>query len=258
MSRQKIISFVNQKGGTGKTTAAVSIGAGLLKEGYKTLLVDLDPQANTTISLGIDPTKVDSSMYEVLLQEVPLGEILMTSSSTGVELAPARKELSNTDLNLATEKNNQLRLKEALKDLKDKYDFILIDCPPSLSLLSVNALAASNGVLIPILCDYLSLEGLKQLMDSISLIKKRINQELKIVGILPNMVDFRLKLTHESLDLVRNHFKELIFDNIVRTCVRLKEAPSFGKSIFTYAPHSIGVENYHAVVKEMLERVRRI
>ena len=258
MSRQKIISFVNQKGGTGKTTAAVSIGAGLLKEGYKTLLVDLDPQANTTISLGIDPTKVDSSMYEVLLQEVPLGEILITSPSTGAELAPARKELSNTDLNLATEKNNQLRLKEALKDLKDKYDFILIDCPPSLSLLSVNALAASNGVLIPILCDYLSLEGLKQLMDSISLIKKRINQELKIVGILPNIVDFRLKLTHESLDLVRNHFKELIFDNVVRTCVRLKEAPSFGKSIFTYAPHSIAVENYHAVVKEMLERVRRI
>jgi len=231
-TKVKILAIANQKGGTGKTTVSVNLAAGLAKRNFKTLLIDLDPQHSTTLSLGIDSTGLSTSIYEVLLGEITLEDALTETFVSNLTLVPAKVDLSNVEINLVNEARYQFRLKENLNPIARQYDYILIDCPPSLSLLTINALVASNNVIIPILCDYLSLEGLKQLIASIERVQKGLNPSLKILGILPNMVDFRCNITKESLNLVRNHFKGLVFKNLIRTCVKVKEAPSFSKSIF--------------------------
>lgn len=252
----KRLAIVNQKGGTGKTTVSVSLSAGLAKRKFRILLIDLDPQHNATLSLGIDPTPL-SSTYEVLLGEADLEEILIKTPISNLTLAPAKVDLSNADINLANEARYQFRLRESLNPIVNEYDYILVDCPPSLGLLTINALVAADNVIIPILCDYLSLEGLRQLTTSIERVQQGLNPSLKILGILPNMVDFRLNITKESLNLVKSHFKDLVFKNLIRTCVRVKEAPSFDKSIFDYAPHSTGAKEYTRLVTEVIRRARQ-
>jgi len=252
----RVIAFTNQKGGTGKTTVSVNLGVGLAKRKLKTLLIDLDPQHSTTLSLGIDSMDLSTSTYEVLLREATLEEILIDTSISNLTLAPAKLDLSNADINLANEDRFQFRLKESLNPIASRYDYILIDCPPSLGLLTINALVAADNVIIPILCDYLSLEGLKQLISSIEKVQEGLNPDLKVLGILPNMVDFRLNISKESLDLVKKHFRGLVFKTLIRTCVKMKEAPSFGKAIFDYAPHSVGAKEYTKLVSEVIRRAK--
>lgn len=252
----KRLAIVNQKGGTGKTTVSVNLSVGLAKRKFKTLLIDLDPQHNATLSLGIDSVDLPASTYEVLLGETTLGETLIKTPISGLTLAPAKVELSSADINLASEARYQFRLRESVNPIAKQYDYILVDCPPSLGLLTINALVAADSVMIPILCDYLSLEGLRQLITSIEKIQKGLNSDLKILGILPNMVDFRLNITKESLNLVKNHFKGLVFKSIIRTCVKVKEAPSFGKSILDYAPNSTGAKEYTKLVTEVIRRAK--
>jgi chromosome partitioning protein len=250
----RVISFINQKGGTGKTTATVNCGAGLARSGYKTLLVDFDPQANATISCAVDQTKLEKSIYEVLLGELSLSKIVRQTSVPKLTLAPARSNLSNTTINLANEPRNQYKLMQALQQVRNTFDYILIDCPHSLNLLSINALTCSDGIIIPTLCDYLSLEGLKQLMESINQVKAKLNPKVIILGILPNMTDFRRNLDKESLSLIKSTFKDLVFNTIVKICVSLAEAPSYGKNIFDHAPLSSGAQAYKKLIKEIIKR----
>lgn len=250
----KTIAFVNQKGGTGKTTACVNIAAALALKKYKILLIDLDGQANTTISLGIDPLEVKRSMYDVLLNHIELEEIVQQSPRENLWLAPANIELANSDISLD---GHQTRLKEIIQSYKERFDFLLIDCPPSLSLLTVNALSASDGVIIPILCDYLSLEGLKQLLLSIEKVKNRFNHSLTILGILPNKVDRRRNLTNETLELIKKEFPKEVFKTEIPVCAALAEAPSFGKDIFGYTSWSTGAIAYKEVTTEMLRRIEK-
>ena len=208
----------------------MNLSVGLARRRFKVLLIDLDPQHNSTLSLGVNTSTLPLSTYDVLLGETTLKETLIDTPISNLTLAPANVELSNAGINLASEPRYQSRLKEGLTPITNRYDYIVIDCPPSLGVLTINALVAADSVIIPILCDYLSLEGLKQLVTSIERVKG-LNPYVKILGILPNVVDFRLNITKESLTLVRDHFKELVFKNVIRTCVKVKEAPSFGKSM---------------------------
>lgn len=250
----KIIAFVNQKGGTGKTTACVNIAATLALKEYKTLLLDLDGQANATISLGINPLELKSSMYDVLLNHIELEKIIQRSSRENLWLAPANVELANSDISL---EGHQTRLKEIIQPYKKRFDFLLIDCPPSLSLLTVNALSASDGVIIPLLCDYLSLEGLKQLLLSIEKVKNRFNHDLTILGILSNKVDRRRNLTNETLELIKREFPKQVFKTEVPVCAALAEAPSFGRDIFAYTSWSTGAQAFREVTAEILKRTER-
>jgi len=253
----KRLAIVNQKGGTGKTTVSVNLSVGLAKRKFKTLLIDLDPQHNSTLSLGIDTPTLPLSTYDVLLGEASLKDALVNTTITNLTLAPAKIELINADINLVNQARYQSRLKESLTRITNRYDYIVIDCPPSLGVLTINALVTADSVIIPILCDYLSLEGLRQLITSIETVRKGLNPYLKILGILPNMVDFRLNIAKESLTLVKTRFKELVFRNVIRTCVRIKEAPSFGESIFDYAPHSRGAKEYTRLVTEVIRRAKQ-
>lgn len=247
----KVISFVNQKGGTGKTTACINISAGLALKGYNVLLIDIDPQANSTLSLGVDPGQVDGSMYDVLLNHRELPGILQATPRSRLKLAPANMELANSDISL---EGHQTRLKDALRGHKGQYDYILIDCPPSLSLLTINGLVASDSVIIPVLCDYLSLEGLKQLLESMARVRKGFNKGLQVLGILPNMVDHRRNLTGDVLSLIHANFKDLVFKVEIPVSVALAEAPSFSKDIFAYESWSPGGEAYRRLIQEIVKR----
>lgn len=250
----KIIAFVNQKGGTGKTTACINIAAALALRKYKILLLDLDAQANATISLGVNPLELKKSMYDVLLNQVELMEIVQQSTRENLWLAPANTELANTDISL---EGHQTRLKEIIQPYKKSFDFLLIDCPPSLSLLTVNSLSASDGVIIPILCDYLSLEGLKQLLLTIERVKNGFNYNLTILGILSNKVNHRRNLTNETLELIKKEFPNEVFKTEIPICAALAEAPSFGRDIFGYTSWATGASAYREVATEILKRIEK-
>lgn len=251
----RVISIVNQKGGTGKTTSVINISAYLARAGYKTLIVDMEPQANATLYLGIDPLSLEISMYDVLLKDtVNLNDIILSTNIENLHLAPAQVSLSKSDINLADKPNKQYRLKEKLADLKPKYDYILIDCPPSLSLLPINALTASDEVIIPLQPKYLSLEGLKQLKFSLDRTKDELNPSLRTLGILFTMVDMRPKMTKHSMELVREHFGGKVFNSIIRTCSKFDEAPIAGQPISEYDPKSKGAEDYKNVTEEVIKR----
>ena len=248
----KIISICNQKGGTGKTTTCVNIAAALALKEYKVLLIDLDGQANATISLGVNPVELKETMYDVLLGHIKLETIIQQSPRENLWLAPANIELANSDISL---EGHQTRLKEIIQPYKERFDFLLIDCPPSLSLLTINALSASDGVIIPILCDYLSLEGLKQLLFTIEKIKNGFNHDLTILGILSNKVDHRRNLTNETLELVKKEFPKEIFKTEIPVCAALAEAPSFGRDVFGYTSWATGAVAYREVTAEILKRI---
>ncbi|MEP2026573.1 MAG: AAA family ATPase [Reichenbachiella sp.] len=244
----KIIAIVNQKGGTGKTTTTVNLGCALAKKGKKVLLVDLDAQGNLSYSLGI--LEIEKSIGQVILGEVNIEDILV--STEGLDIAPAEIDLADVEINIAGELARESILKKVLEQVKG-YDYVLIDCPPSLSLLTINALNAASRVIVPLQMEVLSLQGLDQIITTINQIKEVLNEELQIMGLLPVMVDSRRKLSREIYEHIEENYKFKIFNSRIRTNVRASEAPSFGESLISYAPTSNGAKDYMAFADEILK-----
>lgn len=252
----KVISILNQKGGTGKTTTTVSLGHCLAQKGHQVLVVDLDPQANTTVSFDIYPKDFNASTAIALIdEEVSLSSIVIPTRIKGLYLAPADSSLGSVDINLANLQDKQFKLKKKIEKLNFKYDFILIDCPPSLGLLPINALVASNYVLIPMLAKYLALEGLKHMNISIEKVKQELNPEIEMMGILFCMVDFRLRITKASIALVKENFGDKVMDKHVRLCSKFDEAVIAKKTIFEYAPKSNGAIDYQEATECILDKI---
>ena len=248
----KIIAICNQKGGVGKTSTAISLASCLALEGKKTLLVDLDPQGNATSGLGIDKKSVQKSIYHALLEDIPISEVVAPACLENLFIVPANEHLSGTEVELVSELGREGKLKKALAALDASFQFVLIDCPPSLGLLTVNALTGAHSVIIPIQCEYYALEGLGQLMKTITLIKDNLNTSLEIEGIVMTMADFRTNLTQEVIDEVKKHFGDKVYKTIIPRNIRLSEAPGFGKPIFLYDEHSEGAKKYRELAKEFL------
>lgn len=248
----KIIAICNQKGGVGKTSTAVSLASCLALEGKKTLLADLDPQGNSTSGLGINKSEVQKSSYHALLESVPLMEILMGTCVDNLQIVPANQDLAAAEVELVGELGREGRLKKALTSLDSSIETVLIDCPPSFGLLTVNALTASNSVIIPIQCEYYALEGLGQLTKTIGLIRDNLNPTLEIEGVLMTMADYRTKLTQEVIDEVRKHFGSKVYRTVIPRNIRLSEAPGFGKPIFLYDKDSEGARKYKELTKEFI------
>ncbi|AGA70911.1 ATPase involved in chromosome partitioning [Desulfitobacterium dichloroeliminans LMG P-21439] len=251
----RIIAIANQKGGVAKTTTAVNLSACLVEHGKRVLLLDLDPQGNASSGCGINKNKLEKSIYDVLINEVPLEKIIMKTEIPGLLIAPARIELAGAEIELVGLEKREGKLVSALAKVKDEYDFIIIDCPPSLGLLTLNALTASTDVLIPVQCEYYALEGLTLLMDTIHRVKRNLNPNLNILGALLTMFDARTNLGIQVVDEVKKYFKQKVFSTIVPRNVRLGEAPSHGKPIVLYDSRSRGAEVYRDLAEEVLERV---
>jgi chromosome partitioning protein len=250
----KIMAVTNQKGGVGKTTTSVNLACGLAMEGKRVLLVDIDPQGNATSGMGIDRRGLHRCIYNVLIGGLAIEKAIVKTKIERLSLLPATIQLAGAEVELATMEGRERKLKESLGKIKDQYDFIIIDCPPSLGLLTINALTASDSVLVPIQCEYYALEGLSQLMHSIFLVRRSLNPELKIEGILLTMFDGRTNLSIQVVDEVKKHFKHQVYKTIIPRNIRLSEAPSYGKPIMIYDPKSKGAEVYQELVKEVLER----
>ncbi len=254
----KIYAVVNQKGGVGKTTSVINLCAYLAKRGQRTLLIDMDPQANATSGIGINKYDLQHSTYELLLETVHLDEICQTLSDYQLDVLPAHPSLSGAEVELVNAIGREYRLQKVLDGVNGRYDYILIDCPPSLGLLTVNALtAARDGVLIPVQCEYLALEGLSQLTQTVELVRKYLNAHLTIRGVFMTMYDGRTNLSRQVVEEVRNYFKEKVFRTIVPRSIRLSEAPSYGQPISVYAPASTGAIAYKLLVAEILNQDTR-
>ena len=248
----KVIAICNQKGGVGKTSTAVSLASCLALEGKKTLLIDLDPQGNSTSGLGVNKSEVQKSSYHALLESIPLSEILTRTCVDNLEIIPANQDLAATEVELVGELGREGRLRKAVSQLDPSFETVIIDCPPSFGLLTINALTAANTVLIPIQCEYYALEGLSQLVKTINLIKDNLNPSLEIEGILMTMADYRTKLTQEVIDEVRKHFGPKVYQTVIPRNIRLSEAPGFGKPIFLYDKDSEGARKYRDLTKEFI------
>ena len=248
----RVYALANQKGGVGKTTTAVSLCAYLASVGKRILLVDIDPQANATSSLGIDKNALAHSVYDVLVSARVGSSTTVVTSQRGLDLLPSSPALAGADIELVEMTGREAKLKQVLKPLRDHYDFILIDTPPSMGLLTVNALVAADGVIIPVQCEYLPLEGLTQLLQTIELIRRNLNPQLIIRGILMTMYDPRTNLAREVVQEVRRHFPQKTFQAIIPRSVKLSEAPSYGEPIGRYAPDSSGAQAYNAFGQEFL------
>ena len=249
----KIYALANQKGGVGKTTTAVNLGAYLSSCGLKVLLVDIDPQSNATSSLGIVKRQVKQSTYQALAEQCSLAETVRPTEWDKLYLAPASPNLAGAEIELVEASGREYLLRQAIVSLADKYDYVLIDCPPSLGLLTVNALtAALHGVIVPIQCEYLALEGLTELLNTIRLVRERLNPRLAIRGMLMTMFDPRTNLSQQVVDEVKRHFDRYIFETVIPRNVRLSEAPSFGRPIMDYAPKSAGARAYQSLTLEIL------
>lgn len=249
----KIISIINQKGGVGKTTTAVNLGAYLADKGHKTLLIDADSQANATSGLTAQK-KYDTDLYDVIHGQVSAEDAVYKTKIKKLHLLPASMNLAGVELELAALPNRENLLKNLLAPLKDKYDFILIDCPPSLSLMTVNALVAADDILIPIQAEFYSLEGLSQLIKTVRIISRKQNPSLKVVGILLTMFDGRTNLSLQVEEEVKKYFGSKVFKTVIPRSVKLSEAPSFGEPILTYAPKSKGAEAYKKLTREVIKR----
>ncbi len=247
-----IYAIANQKGGVGKTTTAVNLGAYLAAKGQRVLLIDLDPQANATSSLGFDKKQIATSMYNVLISNLPLSEMIQLTKRVHLDLAPSTPQLAGADVELVALPERERRLKQALAPIQDNYDYILVDCPPALSLLTINALAAVQGVIVPVQCEYLALEGLSQIMNTVQLVRKALNPSLTLRGLLMTMFDSRARLAHQVVAEVRSHFGDRVFKTLVPRSIRLGEAPSFGQPILAYAATSSGAAAYDQLADEVL------
>ncbi|MBM6615799.1 ParA family protein [Desemzia sp. RIT804] len=248
----RVISVANQKGGVGKTTTTVNLGAALAHQGKKILLIDIDAQGNATSGLGVRKADVEKDIYDVLVNETPIGEVVMPSSRENLWVVPATIQLAGAEIELTTQMARESRLKSALRDLQDEYDYILIDCPPSLGHLTINAFTASDSILIPVQCEYYALEGLSQLLNTVRLVQKHFNPDLRIEGVLLTMLDARTNLGYEVVDEVKKYFREKVYKTIIPRNIRLSEAPSHGLSIIDYDPRSRGAEVYVELAKEVL------
>ncbi|CAN5857851.1 sporulation initiation inhibitor protein Soj [soil metagenome] len=246
-----MIALANQKGGVGKTTTAVNLGACLAQLGYRVLVCDLDPQANASTGLGINPRNVAASMYDVMLNDLPLEDCVEPSSVRNLFVAPASLDLAGAEIELVPAFSRELRLRRAVEQVVDDYDFVLIDCPPSLGLLTVNGLAAANEVVVPVQCEYYALEGLSQLMRNVSLVQKNLNPQLELTAIICVMYDARTKLSGQVVREVRKHFGDKVCHNVVPRTIRLSEAPSFGQPIVAFDPTSRGAIAYRELAKEV-------
>jgi chromosome partitioning protein len=250
----KIIAIVNQKGGVGKTTTAINLSSCLAAAEQKTLLIDLDPQANTTSGVGLDKHKIDISIYDVLIGQMTLPEVIRSTEMQFLNIAPSSISLVGAEVELVSMVARESRLKDAVTPIVDQYDYVIIDCPPSLGLLTINALTAAYSVMVPIQCEYYALEGLGQLMNTIKLVQQRLNPSLKMEGVLLTMFDSRLNLSKQVSQEVRNHFNEKVYETVIARNVRLSEAPSFGKPIILYDILSTGAENYMSLTKEVMSQ----
>ncbi|MFC0234416.1 ParA family protein [Vagococcus entomophilus] len=248
----RIISVANQKGGVGKTTTTVNLGACLAFLGSKVLLIDIDAQGNATSGIGIRKSDVSKDVYDVLVNEYPIADVIHHTTRENLDIVPATIQLAGAEIELTPMMARESRLKSAIKDVEPLYDYILIDCPPSLGHLTINAFTASDSILIPVQCEYYALEGLSQLLNTVRLVQKHFNPELRIEGVLLTMYDARTNLGSEVVEDVRKYFRERVYDTIIPRNVRLSEAPSHGLSIIDYDPRSRGAEVYQALAKEVL------
>ena len=247
----RVMAVANQKGGVGKTTTAVNLGACLADLGFRVLLVDLDPQGNATTGLGVNPWSVETSMYDVLLKELPIEDCIDATSVRNLFVAPANLDLAGAEMELVSAFAREFRLKRSLEPVRTDYDYVLIDCPPSLGQLTVNGLAAASEVLVPIQCEYYALEGLSQLLRTVDSIRKNLNGDLEVSTLVLVMFDARTKLSIQVADEVRGHFGERVCRHVIPRAVRLSEAPSFGKPINVFDPTSRGAIAYRELAKEV-------
>ncbi len=247
----RVIAIINQKGGSGKTTTAVNLGAYLAVFKKRVLVLDLDPQANTTIHLGLKPHTIDKSIYGVMTDKIDIATVIKETLINNLYICPANINLSGVEIELAGVVGREMVLKDSLNKIIDEYDFIIIDCPPSLSLLTINALTVAEEIIIPVQTEFFALEGMGKLMNTVDIIKKRLNRKLKITGILPTMFDGRTNLSREVIDKIKEYFGDKVYQTKIRKNIKLAEASSHGKPIFLYDPKSSGAEDYESFSKEV-------
>lgn len=250
----KVIAIANQKGGVGKTTTAINLAASLAVLEHKTLLIDADPQANATSGTGFDPKNIKTSIYECIIDDVEPKNIILNTTTPNLDLIPAHIDLVGAELELINLPNREKMMKKVISKIKDDYQFIIIDCSPSLGLITVNALTAADSVIIPVQCEYFALEGLGNLLNTIKIVQTRLNAELTIEGILLTMFDTRLRLSNQVVEDVRTHFQQMVFDTMIARNTKLGEAPSFGETIITHDIQSRGAINYLSLAREILQK----
>tara|TARA_B110000444_G_C18717420_1_gene536743 strand:+ start:248 stop:1042 length:795 start_codon:yes stop_codon:yes gene_type:complete len=253
----KIIAIANQKGGVGKTTTAINLSAGLGVLEKKVLLIDIDPQANSTSGVGFDPREIENGVYECIIGKVKARDIILETKSPNLFLMPAHIDLVGAEIELINEEFRENMMKDAIADIVDDFDYIIIDCAPSLGLLTLNSLTAADSVLIPIQCEYFALEGLGKLLNTVKIVQRRLNPELTIEGLLLTMYDTRLRLSNQVVEEVKTHFQDLVFDTIIHRNVTLGEAPSYGETIITHDATSKGAINYLNLASELLKKEKK-